>query len=420
MIDNLQRAVAMKMIERRYTVRFLTPAFLGDVEQNGRWRTPPFKHLLREWWRVAYAAEKNFKVNLEEMRREEGLLFGHAWLDDDRDERGQKVAGRKSLVRIRLDRWDEGDLKRSQWPGDVFVTHPEVKNREGRLVPVGNALYMGFGPLTYDNQRRATTLKANAAIQVGEAAELSIAVPDEHALRIRHALRLVHLYGTLGGRSRNGWGSYVLLPLPLGEGRGEGTALSDTVPLRNWRDCLALDWPHAIGKDDDGALIWQTAPHADWKALMRTLAIVKIGLRTQFKLILDTKAGDRQLMKGGKPAGINHARPHNRHWLSYPVTNHSVAAWGSNTRLPNQLRFKVRRTEAGQLVGVIFHMPHLPPEAFRPNRDAIEAVWACVHAFLDALCQPADQRRYCDRANAEALGAQKEQLDKVQLQRIGE
>jgi hypothetical protein len=23
------------------TVRFLTPAFLGDAEQSGRWRTPP-------------------------------------------------------------------------------------------------------------------------------------------------------------------------------------------------------------------------------------------------------------------------------------------------------------------------------------------------------------------------------------------
>lgn len=37
-----------------FTVRFITPAFLGDSEQDGRWRTPPFKALLRQWWRVAY------------------------------------------------------------------------------------------------------------------------------------------------------------------------------------------------------------------------------------------------------------------------------------------------------------------------------------------------------------------------------
>ncbi|MDW8313288.1 MAG: hypothetical protein RMK02_11225, partial [Burkholderiales bacterium] len=73
-----------------------------------------------------------------------------------------------------------------------------------------------------------------------------------------------------------------------------------------------------------------------------------------------------------------------RHWLSYPVTNHSVAAWG-NLRLPNQLRFKVRKTPENKLIGVIFHMPHRPPEAFNPNQTQIECVWRCVHAFLDAM-----------------------------------
>jgi hypothetical protein len=28
-----------QMTTREYTVRFPTPAFLGDAEQNGRWRT---------------------------------------------------------------------------------------------------------------------------------------------------------------------------------------------------------------------------------------------------------------------------------------------------------------------------------------------------------------------------------------------
>jgi len=35
------------MTTRKYQVRFVTPAFLGDFEQAGRWRTPPFKALLR-------------------------------------------------------------------------------------------------------------------------------------------------------------------------------------------------------------------------------------------------------------------------------------------------------------------------------------------------------------------------------------
>jgi CRISPR-associated protein Cmr1 len=434
------------MKKLKYTVSFTTPAFLGNAEQNGQWRTPPFKAQLRQWWRVAYAAKHGFRVSIVDMRREEGLLFGNAWLTHKVEKNHEVSDYCKSLVRLRLDRWDEGKLDANQWQKEWGkdkpetakgwkVFHPDVGKR------IGPTLYLGYGPLDVEKVQLprgandyATLLKKGAAIQAGESAELALAwpeafpaalqkkleetqapriYPEKITERLIYALWLMDRYGTVGGRSRNGWGSYALLPLPMGEGRGEGTALSDTVPLRNWRDCLALDWPHAIGKDDNGKpLIWQTDPHEDWKALMRTLAIVKIGLRTQF------------LFSTGRNAPLTE----DRHWLSYPVTNHSVAAWGSNARLPNQLRFKVRRTEEDQLVGVIFHMPHRPPESFntKPYQRDIETVWECVHRFLDALCQPADKRSYqpgddlCPKADGAVLAKQKDQLDKVQLQRIGE
>ena len=40
------------MQKLEYQVRFLIPAFLGNAEQSGQWRTPPFKALLRHWWRM--------------------------------------------------------------------------------------------------------------------------------------------------------------------------------------------------------------------------------------------------------------------------------------------------------------------------------------------------------------------------------
>jgi CRISPR-associated protein Cmr1 len=338
----------------QYQLQFTTPAFLGDAEQNGRWRTPPFKAQLRQWWRVAYAAERDFGVNVEQMRREEGLLFGNAWLENEFS---------KSVVRLRLDRWDEGRLKKASWPADIPVTHPEVKNRDGKPVPVGSALYQGYGPLVYDNERRTTTLKANAAIQADEFATLSLACPEQNAALIERALWLMDQYGALGGRSRNGWGSYRLSPA------GNTPALTAAASLRPWRDCLQLDWPHAIGKDAEGPLIWQTSPHDDWKSLMKTLAVIKIGLRTQFRF--PNERPDGQI--------------HERHWLSYPVTKHQVSDWNrSGLRLPNTLRFKARPTSDGKLVGVIFHVPHLPPAAFNPDKRIIEGVWAQVHAKLDA------------------------------------
>jgi CRISPR-associated protein Cmr1 len=228
---------------------------------------------------------------------------------------------------------------------------------------VGSQLYLGFGPLVI---KRVTALKANAAIQADESARLSIALTDDAANAFAAVLALVNLYGTVGGRSRNGWGSFVLKPL------------NDTPSLpeeskafqRRWREALQLDWPHAIGADDDGRpLIWRTEEPRDWQQVMKRLAEIKIGLRTQFK------------------PGANGAHvPEERHWLSYPITHHSVKSWG-NARLPNSLRFKVRPAQNGSVHGVIFHVPCLPPADFRPDRRVIESVWQRVHQFLDAPAQ---------------------------------
>jgi len=354
-----------------YRLTFTTPAFLGNAEQDGQWRTPPFKALLRQWWRVAYAADHQFDVDLAAMRRDEGLLFGNAWLSH-REGNHEVADYRKSLVRLRLDDWSPGKLK--QWPaGDSKVTHPEVTNHGGQAVPVGSQLYLGYGPLVF--RGGATALKANAAIQAAEVATLSFAYPTSHgspelralcednAPRIQRTLWLMDRYGTIGGRSRNGWGSFSLEPL-------NGTAALARAPaLRDWRQALALDWPHALGEDEQGPLVWQTSPFDDWKRLMRELAIIKIGLRTQFPF----------------RTGNNAPRPEDRHWLSHPVTKHNVKGWHQG-RLPNSLRFKVRPApgEPKKLVGVIFHVPCLPPADFHPDRAAIEGVWRRVHAFLDA------------------------------------
>jgi CRISPR-associated protein Cmr1 len=333
-------------------VQFHTPAFLGDAQQTGRWRTPPFKAQLRQWWRIAYAAENNFSVNVDLMRMKEGQIFGHVGLKNNELSYTHHLSdAQKSQVRLRLSQWGVG--KETVWQKDTNVTHPNVSR------PIGAQLYMGFGPLL-SLSRNGTSLKAAAAIQAQEKAIFSIAYPNEHARLIEQALQLMSLYGTVGGRSRNGWGSYSLdLQTP-----------NASNALRPWKDCLTLDWPHAIGLHDDGhPLIWQTNSHNDWASLMKTLAQIKISLRTQFVLTHG-----------------NVQQPEDRHWLSYPLNHHNVSSWDSwnrNARLPNTLRFKVRPTEDGQVVGVIFHVPHKPPAGFSSVASNLERIWQKVHDYLD-------------------------------------
>lgn len=116
--------------EKEFKICLNAPAFLGDADQKGVWRTPPIKAMLREWWRVAAAPEQGYRH--EQLRQNEGKLFGNAWLDDDFS---------KSLVRLALEHWHAG--KMTALDNDPKVTHPEVK------FPVGSQLYLGYGPLIF-------------------------------------------------------------------------------------------------------------------------------------------------------------------------------------------------------------------------------------------------------------------------------
>jgi CRISPR-associated protein Cmr1 len=340
----------------RYRVQFTTPAFLGNAEQAGQWRTPPFKALLRQWWRVVFAADRPGAITDGEIRAAEADLFGVAGDGGDKSQ--------SSRVRIRLDRWDQGSMR--SWSGleGERVIHREVRGRDGRLV--GAHLYLGYGPLSFAQGQ--TALKAAAAIQAGESGGLRLALPSGQTGRqLEAALSLMHLYGTIGGRSRNGWGSFSLVP-EHGP-RVIDPELHDRI-LIDWKAALKRDWPHAIGRGDDGrALIWQTAAFRDWPEVMRCLAKVKIELRTHFAF--PNAAGP-------------HATPQERHWLSYPVTHHGTAAWDRNARLPNSLRFKVRLLADGSLCGVIFHVPCMPPRRiFGSDPKVLEEVWRKVHQRLD-------------------------------------
>jgi CRISPR-associated protein Cmr1 len=380
--DNFVSGWGLRMKKLEYQVKFNTPAFLGNAAQNGQWRTPPFKALLRQWWRVAFAMEHGFPSDAGGMRREEARLFGSA----------ADGSGNKSLVRMRLDRWSRGSLGdwRDLEPRSVY--HPEVERTRHQ---VGPHAYLGFGPL--DGRGGTKLAKPRAAIQAGECAVLSLAFPEAYAGPIAQTVAFIDRYGTLGGRSRNGWGSFSLMPL------NDTPALEGQVPLRHWKEALRIDWPHAIGEDEDRSLVWQTKPFPGWNMLMRELAIVKIGLRTQF------------LFTTGKKA----MRPEQRHWLSHPVTGHNVASWGQ-ARLPNSLRFKVRPTTDGKLVGIVFHVPCRPPAELRPDMRAVEDTWLAVHRLLDELAKPAAARTYGSIADATRRVALKPQLDTVTLTRIAE
>lgn len=139
-------------------------------------------------------------------------------------------------------------------------------------------------------------------------------------------------------------------------------------PIHFTSDCLALDWPHAIGSDAKGVLVWRSGEtFGDWHAAMKFLARTKINFRHDLGFV------------GGQP----HREPQGRHLLAYPVTNHSVRDWGNNARLANTLRFKLHR-EGDALRALIYHTPCKPtlPHDNLGLRGLLDT-WQQVHRFLD-------------------------------------
>jgi CRISPR-associated protein Cmr1 len=325
---------------RRFTVRFVTPAFLGNAEQRAQWRTPPFKALLRQWWRVAKSRECDYDWG--KLLQAENVLFGAA----------AKDRPSKSQLRLRLKRcnWANGAMK--GWIKSLpKVQHPEVG------FPVAPDLYLGYGPLVYKN---GTCLKEVAIAPGQETADLLVAYPRQHQDELEPTFNLAAWFGSMGSRSRNGWGSLRMDDIGI-------PSAQDLHPFSRTLDrCLLYDWPHAIGEDGKGLLAWTTEPKNTWGDIIRELAGTKIAFRTQFSF-----------SKPGFSA---------RHILAYPVTDHKVAYWEKQTgRLASQIRFKVSKV-GERYIGLIVHLPCKIPDVLTQlvTQKEQEQVWQKVHRTLDS------------------------------------
>jgi CRISPR-associated protein Cmr1 len=314
------------MEQRSTTCELLSPAFLGDANQRAAWRTPPFKAQLRRWWRVAMWARA---VRLPELRTIEGYLFGDAAGQSDR----------KSRVRIRLENW-------SQDYGNLWLSQADSSALRTRGGPDA-VTYLAFG--------RANTKGANnSAIPAREAVEFHIAWPGEAegGQAVPEALGLIHRLAALGGRSNNGWGSFHLTNVPEID-------LNDY--SRAWNSAIDEPWVHAVGRDEQGPLVWQTAhTHASWEGVMRDLADIR-----------------KRLCGEAGPL---------RPLMSWPVTGiNRHGEMGPQDRIPNTLRLRVIRVGRDQLHGQVTHLPCRPADEIWHDNDRrnYPKLWQRAHQLLD-------------------------------------
>lgn len=335
-------------------IEFLSPTFLGGADQNAELRSAPFKNLLRQWWRVA-----NGHLPAVRLREEEGKLFG-AVLGDS--------SAQASQLRLVLEKGKRFAID-TEMPFLGTLDHPEVRRGDGNPRPLDRRLYLGYGPITNENAK--TIIRK--FIKPGSVVKASVYISKDSLETFRHTLSLLFHFGTLGSRSRNGFGSVALLY--------DNTKLSLISLADLMRTSITFDfrmeeqnkrYPSQLCSDGQKLLCWDYIPEnfekvdQAWQEIFHKFADIYMRARTMLR--------------------FQHAnRLEARHLLGYPAgANHKVSDWGGNKgRMPSQLRLMVKRNDQEQIVGRILHLPHPIPKQW-DNRLGNQAdIWKQVHAFLD-------------------------------------
>lgn len=247
-------------------------------------------------------------------------------------------------------------------------------------------VYLGFGPVLPPSKKEGrASIAIRQAIPAND--EAVFRVISEESPQLTDSLQLMAWFGTLGSRSRNGWGSFTLTALnnspKLAPVPTAGHRLIGEVG-REWRQCLDRDWPHALGTADGLPLIWMTKPYNNWREVMGALANIRVEVRRVAKSFVGPgHIGGIHLL--GYPSG--------GHWELPELKKGRPSRDEEEARLATQLRLKVCNEPDG-LVGIVFHIPHAFPAALLRRLSQTQHhwvtthqadVWSAIHEALDRM-----------------------------------
>lgn len=331
--------------ELRFDVEFVTPCFLGGAYGNAEIRTAPFKNLLRRWWRIA-----NGNLSPEELWKRESRLFGSTEKDPDIVAENKKLP--KSEQKPEIFGKSKVELKIEVFPPENHTSIEKINIGKDRSADL--AMYTGYGSVNMGK----TYIKPNTRCS------FVLSCPSKCSEKIRETLFYIHLFGTIGSRSRNAWGSIAIVPKSFHFEPGKYFPK----PVF-FIDILSSNkhYPTCIGSDKKGMLCWQTEErYGSWESAFEDVAVV------YHRLVSDLKNDDGEYQTKW------------RDLLGFAT---------ANDRLPSQLLLKIckapKRIPAGNILkgcyeyyGQIVHIPYSVEDWKDENGNQQEA-WEYIHDWLD-------------------------------------
>jgi CRISPR-associated protein Cmr1 len=213
--------------------------------------------------------------------------------------------------------------------------------------------YAWFGLIKRSPLPDRTGIKASLAESTNNpesARQLLIAMPDNASPLIEEAMRLMNAFGTIGSRSRGGWGSLLVT-----ERSAELKSIDWQRYSQGLNHCLSRDWAAALASDAQGPCVWEsTSGYESWDKAMKVIATERKNLRSSLKL------PSKDLR--------------------------SALGFATPGRMPSPSRWKLFAREDGKLGIRTFAMPHrLPSDSKKQMTEAdLERAWGLVIQTLDS------------------------------------
>lgn len=196
-----------------YRIASCLPTISFEEQNSPSIRPTEIRSALRFWWRIVKAPSVGY--NYVKLRKKEFELFGS--IEED---------AKKSKVLIRLD-------------------------PNGKVKPIG----ITNQPLPIREEFKYLKNKVIFYIPSSKPSHLSIITPRENQEELKLALKLFFTFGSIGTKSRNGFGSFYSLDTFKQDRKESFNFVKNNKKELSW--CMYENkWPASFAKDEKGPLIW--------------------------------------------------------------------------------------------------------------------------------------------------------------------
>lgn len=176
-----------------FEIETITPMFLAGADQSkAELRAASIKGLLRFWWRALQS-----ESSLDELRKKESRIFGSS---------DEKLGGGSSFA-MRIEHMGNLSTTKADLPKhNITVTSVS----RGKTFPVNILEYLAFGPCSYDKIKKKNVITRDYIQHNFKFTIHIIIFKKEWVKEILQAMYVFELFGGIGSKSRNGFGSFLI------------------------------------------------------------------------------------------------------------------------------------------------------------------------------------------------------------------